>query len=155
MVYNQVQYIQFNTYGNTARKIAQAPAARPVALPKARTAQKSKVICIDPVAVLSIAVAICMVLTMTIGIVRLSAAREQAAQMESYAEKLATENEVLKAEYQASYNIEQIEASALALGMIPREQAQTVSIRIAEPQEQIQQVTFWEHLGTMLTTLFA
>ena len=64
MVYSQVQYVRFNTFGNTARKLDQAPAVpKKAVLPKPRSKHKSKVIYIDPVAFLSIAVAFCMVLT--------------------------------------------------------------------------------------------
>ena len=55
MVYSQVQYVRFNTFGNTARKLDQAPAVpKKAVLPKPRSKHKSKVIYIDPVAFLII-----------------------------------------------------------------------------------------------------
>ncbi len=155
MVYNQVQYVRFTTYGNTARKIIQTPAMpRKAVLPKPRSKQKRKVIYLDPVAVLSIMVAFCLVLTMTVGIVQFATARREAAQMEEYVARLSSENQELSHQYDSGYDIQQIEKSAKALGMVPRDQVQTVSIQVTPPQQE-QTVTLWERIGTFLTSLFA
>ena len=155
MVYSQVQYVRFNTFGNTARKLDQAPAVpKKAVLPKPRSKHKSKVIYIDPVAFLSIAVAFCMVLTMTVGIVQFANARREAAQMQAYVATLSGENETLTEQYRSGYDIRQIEQSALALGMVPRSDVQTVAIQVTQPQ-QTQTLTLWERIGTFLTTLFA
>ena len=155
MVYNQVQYVRFNTYGNTARKIIHTPAMpKKAVLPKPRSKQKRKVIYVDPVAFLSIMVACCLLLTMTVGIVQFASARREAAQMEEYVARLSSENEELSQQYNSGYDIQQIAKSAKALGMVPRDQVQTVSIQVTAPQ-QVQTVTLWERIGTFLTTLFA
>ena len=155
MVYSQVQYVRFNTFGNTARKLVQTPAVpKKAVLPKPRSKHKPKVIYIDPVAVLSILVAFCMVLTMTVGIVQFTAARREAARMEEYVAELSSRNQELSEQYTSGYDIRQIEKSALALGMVSRDQVQTVSIQVTAPQ-QVQTVTLWEQIGAFLTTIFA
>ena len=155
MVYNSVQYVHFNTYGNTARKIEYAPAVpKKVVLPKPRSKQKPKTIYIDPVAFLSIVVAICMVLTMTVGIVQFANARREVAQMEEYVAQLSSQNDALNQQYKSGYDIQEIEKSALALGMVSRDSVQTLSIEVTAPQ-QVQSVTLWERIGTFLTTIFA
>ena len=152
MVYSQVQYVRFNTFGNTARKLDQAPAVpKKAVLPKPRSKHKSKVIYIDPVAFLSIAVAFCMVLTMTVGIVQFAAARREAAAMEAYVSELSSRNQELSEQYTSGYDIRQIEKSALALGMVSKDQVQTVSIQVTAPQ-QVKSVTLWERIGAFLTT---
>ncbi len=154
MVYNQVQYVQYTTYGNTARKIVQAPAEKKAVLPKVHSKQKRKVICIDPVAVLSIAIAFCLVLTMTVGIIQFTSARKDVAELEEYVAELSVRNEQLQEAYEAGYDLQEIEKSAQALGMVPRDQVQTVSIQVTGQQEE-QTLTLWEQIGTFLTTLFA
>ncbi len=155
MVYNQVQYVHFNTYGNTARKIINAPAIpKKVVLPKPRSKKKTKAIYIDPVAFLSIMVAICMVLTMTVGIVQFCSARREAVQMEEYVAQLSERNDALNEQYRSGYDIHQIEKSAQALGMVPKDSVQTVAIQVTAPY-QVQTVSLWERIGTFLTTIFA
>ena len=155
MVYSQVQYVHFNTFGNTARKIVHTPAVpKKAVLPKPRAKQKRKVIYVDPVAFLSIMVAFCMVLTMSVGIFQLAAARKEAAKMESYVAQLSSRNQELSEQYRSGYDLGQIERSALALGMVSRNDVQTVAIQVTAPR-QVQTATVWERIGTFLTTLFA
>ena len=155
MVYSQVQYVRYTTFGNTARKLTQAPAVpKKAVLPKPRSKQKRKAIYVDPVAFLSILVAFCMVLTMTVGIFRLAAAHREAAKMESYVAQLSERNAELSEQYKSGYDLGQIERSALALGMVSRSDVQTVAIEVTASR-QVQTATVWERIGTFLTTLFA
>ena len=155
MVYNTVQYVHFTTYGNTARKIINTPVIpKKVVLPKPRSKKKANAIYIDPVAALSILVAFCMVLTMTVGIVQFANARREAVEMEEYVAQLSERNDALNEEYRSGYDIQQIQKSAQALGMVPRESVETVSIQVTVPH-QVQTVSLWERIGTFLTTIFA
>ena len=154
MVYNQVQYVRFNTFGNTARKIVQAPSEKKVVLPKPRSKQKRKAIYVDPVAMLSALVAFCLLLTMTVGIVQFASIQREAAQLEAYVSELSDRNEILREEYEAGYDIDEVKESAMALGMVSKDAVQTVSIQVTVPQQE-ETVTLWERIGTFLTTLFA
>ena len=153
MVYNPVEYVRYTTYGNTARKIVQTPVAPKVVLPKLLK-QKRKVIYVDPISLLSIAVALCMVLTMTIGILQFAAVRREAVQMEEYVTMLSSRNTELTEEYRSGYDIGQIEQSARALGMVSRDEVQTVAIQVSVPQAE-ETVNLWDRFGTFLTTIFA
>ena len=153
MVYNPVQYVRYTTYGNTARKLVETPVAPKVTLPKLRK-QKRKVIYVDPVSLLSIAVALCMVLIMTAGIASFASVRREAVQMEEYVLALTQSQEELSESYHSGYDISKIEESAIALGMVPRDQVQTVAIAVAVPEAE-QTVSLWEQLGTLLTSIFA
>ncbi len=153
MVYNTVQYVRFDTVGSTARKVMPTPAAKTAVMPKARK-HKRAVLYVDPVALLGIVVAVCMVLTMSVGIVQFLVARQEAVQMEAYVEQLTDRNHILSREYASGYDLEQIEKSAYALGMVPKSQVQSVSIQVSAPQ-QVEAVTLWDRIGTFLTSLFA
>ena len=129
-----VQYVQFYTYGNTARKL------QPVAPVKKNTARipvqkkiKRLKLYVDPVAIVSIAVAICLLVVMLVGVSQFYAARAQEAQMAEYVQYLKSENQRLNQLYAESYDINEIRDTATALGMIPAEQIPVKTIDISAP----------------------
>ena len=153
MVRQQVQYIRFDTVGSAARKPVPVSSAKKAVLPKPRK-QKRKVVYVDPVAILGILVAVFMLIMMTAGIVEFLAVRQEAAQMEQYVSQLSSRNEELNREYESGYDLEAVERTALALGMVPKDQVETITIHVELSQE-METVTLWEWIGTFLTGLFA
>ena len=111
---------------------------------------------VDPVAVLGIAVAVCMLVTMLVGLGRLRVEQYEAAAMAEYVELLRQENKSLQAQYEAECDLEFVEKTALALGMVPCEEVPHVSIQVELPQPEVQEpVSLWQRIGTFLTGLFA
>ena len=153
MVYQQVQYIRFDTVGSAARKPAPVVSVKKAVQPRVRK-KRASVICIDPVAVLGIAVAVLMLLTMTVGIVNFANARQEAQHMEQYVQHLAEENAQLRSQYENGYDLEEVEKAALALGMVPKDQVASYDIQITEPA-QTETITLWDRIGIFLTGLFA
>lgn len=153
MVQHQVRYIRYDTVGSAARKPVEMPSVRKAVLPKPRK-KKRTVVYVDPVAVLGLLVAAFMLIAMTVGIVEFAAARQEELQMEAYVEQLSSQNQQLRDAYETGYDLEAVEKTALALGMVPKEQVQTVTIYLDEPA-QAQTVTVWQRIGTFLTGLFA
>ena len=150
-----IEYVNFYTDGSTARKIA--PALRPVKeiVSKPRTL-KRKVLYLDPVAVLGITVAVCMLIVMLAGLLVLYNARSETAAMQQYVDQLETKNSQLSQSYADGYDLEEVERTALALGMVPRAQVQQIQIRMAAPPvAQVQTPTVWEQISIFLTSLFA
>ena len=150
-----IEYVNFYTDGSTARKIA--PALRPVQeiVSKPRTL-KRKVLYLDPVAVLGITVAVCMLVVMLAGLLVLYNARSETAAMQQYVDQLETKNSQLSQSYADGYDLEEVERTALALGMVPRTQVQQIQIRMAAPPvAQVQTPTVWEQISIFLTSLFA
>ncbi len=150
-----VRYVQFYTHGSAAKRIA--PAAIPLisALPKPKK-RKIQRIYVDPVATMGIVVAVCMLIMMAVGVSQLRAEQQKTAQMMSYVESLQQENASLQAEYMAECNMEEVEKTALALGMIPRADATYTPIEVEFPAlEDAQQASIWQRIGTFLTGLFA
>ena len=155
MAKNTKNYIQFYTAGSTAVKVQiqdeRTWAPLPVEKPKPKF-----IIPVDPVAIIGFAVAICMLVMMAVGMVRLNAERERTATMENYVQLLQQENVRLQAEFDAECNLEEIEKTALALGMIPAEEAQHTPITVEAPQvPEVETVTLWDRIGTFLSGLFA
>ena len=150
-----VRYVQFYTHGSAAKRIA--PAAIPLisALPKPKK-RKIQRIYVDPVATLGIVVAVCMLIMMAVGVSQLRVEQQKTAQMMTYVEQLQQENASLQAEYLAECNMEEVEKTALALGMIPLEDAIYTPIEVELPQvDSTQQASIWQRIGTFLTGLFA
>jgi len=148
-----VQYIRYYTDGSSARQVAPMFSLKQAVLPKPRK-QRRKVIRIDPVATLSIVVAVFMLLMMGIGIAEYVAVRHDAAVMEHYVAQLSAENAALRQEFEDGYDLEEVEKTALALGLVPKDQVRQVSIQVSAPVQQ-PTVTLWERIGTFLAGLFA
>ena len=153
MVQHQVQYVRFATVGSAARKPVSMTAVKKTVLPKSRKKLRT-VVHVDPVAVLGILVAAFMMVTMIVGLVDFAAARQEAAVMEQYVEQLSEQNRQLQQTYESGYDLEVVENTALALGMVPKDQVETVTIYVSEPQ-QTETITLWTRIGTFLTGLFA
>lgn len=148
-----IRYIQFYTDGSAARKIAPVAPLKTIKLPKVKK-QKRITVHLDPVAVLSIGMAIVMTVLIAVGMVQLNNARSEMQTMSAYVDTLREENTQLQQSYAEGYDLEQIEQTALALGLVPVEQVQHV--RIALPQiQQPEEPSSWERFTTFLAGLFA
>ena len=150
-----IEYVNYYTDGSTARKIMPALRSVKAMLPKPKK-HKRKVIYLDPVAVLGMAVAVCMLLMMCVGLVQLNAACRQTVAMEQYVQKLDDQKALLSEQYHAGYDIEEVEHTALALGMVPKSQVQQTTIHMPMLEtESVESVTLWDRIGTFLSSLFA
>ena len=153
MTQMKVQYIRYSTDGSAARKPlpAFAPWQAKAAL-KVFTQKRVRVY-VDPVAILGIAVAVCMLVMMAVGMFRLQSVRHEAAAMQSYVTELSAENKALEREYETSYDLESVRQTALALGMVPSQEVRQVFVEI--PETQVQQMNFAQKIGNFLAGLFA
>ena len=150
-----VQYIHFYTQGSAARRIL--PAAKPQtgALPKVKK-KKIQRIYLDPFAALGTVVALCMLIMMVVGISQLRGEQQKTADMVAYVAQLQQENISLQEQYDTQCDMEAVEKTALALGMIPVEHASRTTIHVELPAEESDvQVSLWYRIGTFLTGLFA
>lgn len=148
-----IRYIQYYTDGSAARKIAPVAPLKTIKLPKIKK-QKRMTLCIDPVAVASIGMAVVMAVLIVVGVVRLSSARQEAQRMSDYVTALQEENVQLQQTFSEGYDIEQIERTALALGLVPKEQVKHISVSLPQLEEP-EEPTTWERFTTFLTGLFA
>jgi len=149
-----VQYIRFYTEGSAAQKIKPVQEFQPLEMPRQRR-KKRVVVKVDPVAIVGIVVAAVMLCMMVSGIVRVRQAQAQAVQMASYVETLQARNEALAEEYAAGYDLEAVEQMALALGLVPRDQVEQISVSVQVPQQIEEEPTLWERIYTLLTSLMA
>ena len=129
-----VQYIHFYTQGSAAKRILPADNQQIGTLPKT-TRKKIRRIYVDPVATLGTVVAIGMLIAMVVGIVQLRNMQHKTAEMAAYVEQLQQQNATLQAQYEEECDLEAVEKTALALGMIPSEQASRTTIQVELPAE--------------------
>ena len=148
-----VRYIRLYTDGSTARKM-EMPQPRRVAKKPALRKKKKIVLHVDPVATLGIVVAVVMLLLMGAGVQNLRQAQHDAVVMQTYVQTLRQENAQLQQTYDDGYDLERVEQTALALGMVPVEQVQQMQIRVSVSEPQIQP-SGWEQFCTFLAGLFA
>ena len=148
-----IQYIRFYTDGSAARKAAPVAPLQTIRLPKIKK-HKKLILHIDLVAVAGIIMAAVMLILMTVGAVELQNARNQLETMYNYVETLEQKNATLQTTLSGGYDVVEIERTARALGMVPREQVKHITIRLdEEPIEQ--EPNSWEQFYTFLTGLFA
>ncbi len=152
---NDILYVNFYTDGSAARKVAPAfPAAKPRKKPAAKRQEKI-VIHVDPVAVCSLVVAVVMLIMMSVGLTHLQNVRAEAIAMENYLQQLTAENERLTEEFYQQVDLESVEKTAYALGMVPKQQVSSTPITVNLVQEEAPAETFWSQVTAFLTNLFA
>ena len=149
-----VQYIRYSTDGSAARQYWPVfPRKYTTTVPKTHRHTRTRIY-VDPVAILGIAVAVCMLLMMVVGVFQLQNAQQKAVLMERYVSELNAQNKALENQYETGYDLEEVEQTALALGMIPAEKVPQYSVSVSVPQIEEEQL-FWDRIGTFLTGLFA
>lgn len=148
-----IRYIDFSTEGNAARKFAPVPEKK-VQLPEAKRRTR-RVVTIDPLAMIGVVVAVCMLVLMGVGMFRLQASKDRNAQMAQYVDSLAQQNTALREEFNEVCDLDEIRQLALALGMIPKVDAPQTGISMYTPEETVETPTLWEQIGTFLAGLFA
>lgn len=150
----EVQYVNFYTAGSAAYQYEEPIRQKAeVTLPKPRR-KKRIVIKVDPVALVGICMAVVMLVMMVCGVVKLCTVRHQQAQMAAYVERLEAENAQLRETYAQGYDLDEIYEIATAMGMIPSDQVQYITVQVAVPEAE-ENVSAWENFCMFLTGLFA
>lgn len=153
----EIQYIRPYTDGSAARQVELLPRRESkTRLPKVRKV-KPLVIQVDLLALCAIVVAAVMLVMLVSGCVKLRQSRAEAVRLASYVSSLRNENAELKHEYQNGYDLETVERTALALGMVPVEDVTWVTLTGEEPEVEIRfyEPTFWEKVISFFDGLFA
>lgn len=149
-----IEYVQFYTVGSAARKLEVEK--QNLLEPVFRTAvpQKRKKVYVDPVAICGMLVALCMLLTLFVGFFHLRQVQQDRMAMETYVIHLQHINADRKETYHNSYDLDEVEKTALALGMVPADQVVHHTIDVSEPV-QPESISIWNQFGTFLSGLFA
>ena len=150
----EIRYIRYYTDGSVARQQERPqPLRHRTSLPKIRK-QRKAARRMDPLSLAGLAISVVMLVLMLVGSVRLTRLQQENALLESYVCALENENAELTYQYRSNLDLEEIEALALSMGMIPQDQAQTVTIHIP-PREAEETNSPWEYFAAFLAGLFA
>ena len=151
-----IQYVtQFYSYGSEAKVLELKPAQkkRRFALPMAMPQQKIRIL-VDPVAWAGILVSVVMVILMVVSANSYLDACADYAVMNNHVIELQNFNVEKQQEYAGMYDPDDIREKALALGMIPMEEAEVVFISPVIPE--LEPETLWyENISWFLSGLFA
>ena len=152
----KIQYVgQFYVHGSEARALQLQEEKRQAKtkLPLARI-QKIEKVYVDPVALIGIAVAVLLLVTMVLGAVQIHSDWKQYERVSAYVSELKRENASLNHAYRSSYDLNDIKTKALAMGMVPKGDLQTVAVTVTVPQPEAEP-TRMEEIRFFLEGLFA
>ena len=148
-----IEYIRFYTDGSAARKVEVAEPIKTMRLPRVKK-QKRITLRIDPLAVTAILMTALMAVLMIVGAVQLDRAQQETAVMLAHVENLQEENAELHTYFDTHCDLEEIERTAMALGMVPKEQVTHITIQVPQVITE-EEPGAWERFTTFLVGLFA
>ena len=152
----EIQYIgQFYVHGSEAKKLARKNEQKKAKteLPLHRFERVRKVH-VDVLAISSILMAAVLMITMVAGILSLQTSWQELHVAQEYVYELESKNATLAAAYRAGYNLDEVHSAAIALGMIPAAEAQTMSLKVTVPEIQ-PEPTLLDDIVWFLEGLFA
>lgn len=150
---DEIQYVRYYAVGTAARKLEPEQEQRRKARPAAKPKEERIPIPFDLVAVFGTAVAVVMILCVLVGFAQVNRVNDQIAAMEQHISALKNENYVLQKEYESSYDLEQIRIAAEAMGLVPIEQVQHITIHIPEP-DPAAELSWWEEMWNDFKGMF-
>lgn len=151
-----IQYVtQFYVHGSEAKVLELKPARnkKKTVLPKAQPQQKI-LLHVDPVAWCGILIAVVMVILMAVSVRSYLDACAEYQTMTKYVIDLQNTNVQNQQNYEKLYDLDDIQEKALALGMIPMEDAQVVTFSPVIPEPEAE-APWWENISWFLKGLFA
>lgn len=154
-----IQYIQhYYTSGTAARKLAVKPeqekAPLPFFEPQMLEPDQKISVAVDPLSLSAIVVAAVLVVLMVVSLFQYGQAYQRQVALQEYVYTLSNENAELQKTYESGYDLAEIEAQAIALGMIPVEEAQVIQVSGTVPAVPAEP-TRWESIQLFLSELFA
>jgi len=157
---HEIQYVgQFYIHGSEAKKLAQEQkknkAKTVLPLERIKSIQK---IYVDPVALMGIAVAVFLAVTMVLGAMHIRQAWDAYEDMQDHLTWLKGENARLSLKYTDGYDLAEVEAAAITLGLVPKEDLTTIPVRVTVPvipEEPTPWEEFKDYIEWFLQGLFA
>ena len=146
------RYVRFYTFGSTAAKVEQE---RSASLPEYNKPPKRKPIAFDPVAFVGCTVVVLLAVLMVVGFVRLHHTSVQVKQVQTQIMSLELEQQMLEERYEAGYDLNEIQAAAITMGMISAENANHVVVKVPAQVIEIPQTHWWESVLMSLRQFLA
>ncbi len=154
----KIQYINLYTDGSAARRLElpRVPQVQPDPVPGNKPRPKARrVVRVDPLALVSIVVCAVILVLLASGVLQLYTLHTQQQALKDYVISLSEQNVALEQEYREGYDLDRIKTEALALGMIPVEQAQQITVSVTRPMEVTPEPDLWTQIQDFFAGLFA
>ena len=150
---DEIQYVRYYAVGSAARKLEPEPRrqAKEQAAPKPKAERIP--IYFDRVAVFGTALAVVMLVFVLIGFGRVNRLNQQIADMETCYAALKAENYAQQKTYDNHVDLEDVRAAAEAMGLVPLEQVQHITVHIPQP-ETPEELPWWQELWNDWVALF-
>ena len=151
-----IQYVtQFYSFGSEAKVLELKPVKKKQksVLPVAKPEQKIR-IGVDPVAMTGILIAVVMVLVMALSVHGYLETCDEYRTMTRRVITLQNINVEKQQAYKEMYDLDDIREKALALGMVPMEEAEVITISPVIPEEE-PEPTWWQNISWFMKGLFA
>lgn len=155
-----IQYVNpYYTSGTAAKKVAlKAPRKKkpiPLFEPLMTAQPEEKIIVkLDPVSLCAIAVCAVLVALMVVSLFQYSTAYHRNVELQEYVYTLEGDHARLEQQFRNTFHMEDIREQALALGMIPAEEARTIQVAGHVPATEAEP-TRWQQVKLFLGELFA
>lgn len=151
----EIQYIdKFYVYGSEAKVLELKPKRKIKTILPLSAPDKTIRIPVDPVAIGGIVVAVALLVALLIGCVQYVQVYRQYRTMMDHVVAEQNMNVELRENYRSRIDLVEIRDKALALGMVPVENAQVITIRAELPQRE-PEPTLWEDFVWLCKGLFA
>ena len=151
----EIQYIdKFYVYGSEAKVLELKPKRKIKTILPLSAPDKTIRIPVDPVAIGGIVVAVALLVALLIGCVQYVQVYRQYRTMMDHVVAEQNMNVELRENYRSRIDLVEIRDKALALGMIPKAEAQVIQVDAGVPQR-APEMTFWEEMRWLLEGLFA
>ncbi|MBR2048404.1 MAG: hypothetical protein IJ960_07365 [Oscillospiraceae bacterium] len=148
----RIEYVRYYAPGSEALKVDPKP-RRERTQPKPQVRQEPTVIPFDPVAVFGCVVAVALVVCVLFGFYRLNRMNNAIANAQNDLTTQKSLHYELETNYANGYDLEDIRAAAEAMGLVPMEQVQHITIRIPEP-EPVEELPWWQEWWASLKAMF-
>ncbi len=152
----EIQYVhEFYIHGSEAKVLELQPRKKRArtALPKVAPDKNIK-IGVDPIALCGILVVAAMLVLMVVGVFQYMDASSENLRMRNQVISLQNQNVRLRQEYEAGFDLADVEQKALGLGMIPISEAEVKYINPVVPQREAEP-TAWDDIVWFVQGLFA
>ena len=154
-----IQYVHpVYTNGTAARKLARKKPRPKVPLPLFEPQMLEEgqkiVVPVNPILVGGILISAVLLVMMVLTLFQFGDAYQENVALQEYVYQLRNENAQLEQTYKAGFDLAEIEAQAIALGMVPAEDAQIMQISGRVPAEAADP-TLWDEIKFFFGELFA
>lgn len=149
----RIEYVRYYAPGTEALKVDPKLRRQERAMKKPQTRREPTVIHFDPTAVFGCTVAVAMALCVLFGFFRLYRINNEVALAQNDLTVQKSLHYELETNYANGYDLDEVRAAAEAMGLVPMEQVQHITVHIPEP-EPVVELPWWQEWWASFKGMF-